>query len=60
MKENWISVKEALPKLPDAPWCNIIVAACNEGDAKSRPMVYAAIHIESQLWDSADIINIPA
>ena len=41
MKDNWISVKEALPKLPDLPYCSVIVAACNEGDIKSRPMVYA-------------------
>lgn len=39
--DNWISVKTALPKLPDVPVCNIFVLACNEGDKKSRPMVYA-------------------
>ena len=41
MKDSWISVKEALPKLPDVPVCNIFVLACNAGDKKSRPMVYA-------------------
>ena len=41
MKDNWISVNEALPKLPDVPICNMYVLACNEGDTKSRPMVYA-------------------
>lgn len=40
MKDNWISVKEALPTLPDVPFCNIYVLACNEGDTKSRPMLY--------------------
>ena len=41
MKDNWISVKEELPRLPDVPFCSIVVAACNEGDTQSRPMVYA-------------------
>lgn len=41
MKDSWISVRERLPKLPDVPVCNIFVLACNEGDKKSRPMVYA-------------------
>ena len=40
MKDKWISVKEALPKLPDVPFCNMFVLACNEGDTKSRPMLY--------------------
>lgn len=39
--DKWISVKDALPKLPNVPVCNIFVLACNEGDKKSRPMVYA-------------------
>lgn len=41
MKDSWISVREQLPKLPNVPVCNIFVLACNEGDTKSRPMVYA-------------------
>lgn len=40
MKDLWVSVRERLPKLPDVPWCNVIVLACNEGDTQSRPMVY--------------------
>lgn len=40
MKETWISVKEELPKLPEQPFCNMYVLACNEGDTKSRPMLY--------------------
>ena len=39
--DKWISVKTALPKLPDFPVCNIFVLACNEGDRRSRPMLYA-------------------
>lgn len=41
MKDLWVSVRERLPQLPDVPWCNVVVAACNVGDTKSRPMVYA-------------------
>lgn len=41
MKDSWISVRDQLPKLPEVPVCNIFVLACNEGDKKSRPMVYA-------------------
>ncbi len=41
MKDSWISVRERRPNLPNAPVCNIFVLACNEGDKKSRPMVYA-------------------
>lgn len=41
MKDSWISVKVGLPNLPDVPVCNVFVLACNEGDTKSRPMVYA-------------------
>ena len=41
MKDSWISVRERRPSLPDVPVCNIFVLACNEGDKKSRPMVYA-------------------
>ena len=41
MKDSWIRVADGLPKLPDVPVCNIFVLACNEGDTKSRPMVYA-------------------
>lgn len=40
MKDLWVSVKDRLPKLPDTPVCNVFVIACNEGDTKSRPMVY--------------------
>lgn len=41
MKDSWVSVRERLPELPDVPVCNVFVLACNEGDTKSRPMVYA-------------------
>ena len=41
MKDSWISVRDQLPKLPNVPVCNIFVLACNDGDKKSRPMVYA-------------------
>lgn len=40
MKDSWISVKDGLPKLPDVSFCNMFVLACNEGDTKSRPMLY--------------------
>ena len=40
MKDSWISVADALPTLPKAPFCNMFVLACNEGDTKSRPMLY--------------------
>ena len=40
MKELWFSVKERLPELPDVPFCNRYVIAYNEGDTKSRPMLY--------------------
>ena len=39
--DKWISVKTALPKLPDVPVYNLFVLACNEGDKRSRPMLYA-------------------
>ena len=48
MKENWISVKEELPKLPDVSFYRVIVAACNEGDTKSRPMIYQRSTIRGQ------------
>lgn len=41
MKDSWISVTEQLPQLPELPVCNVFVLACNEGDTKSRPMIYA-------------------
>lgn len=41
MKDQWISVTEQLPELPELPVCNVFVLACNEGDTKSRPMIYA-------------------
>ena len=40
MKDKWFNAREELPKLPDAPFCNIFVLACNEGDTKCRPMLY--------------------
>ena len=41
MKDSWISVKEKLPELPDVAVCDRFVIVCNEGDTKSRPMIYA-------------------
>lgn len=49
MKDNWISVKEELPKLPDVSFYRVIVAACNEGDTKSRPMIYQRSTIRGQV-----------
>lgn len=40
MKDSWINAKEQLPELPDVPFCNVLVMACNDGDTKSRPMLY--------------------
>lgn len=40
MKDSWISVREQLPQLPDVPFHQMWVLACNEGDSKSRPMLY--------------------
>lgn len=51
MKDSWISVAEQLPQLPDLPVCSMFVLACNEGDTKSRPMMYARRQFRGQLTE---------
>lgn len=41
MKDSWISVKKAVPELPEVPVCQTFVIVCNDGDTVSRPMLYA-------------------
>ncbi|EGC8433128.1 hypothetical protein H9185_003061 [Listeria monocytogenes] len=37
---KWIRAKEQLPQLPEVTFYRMFVLACNEGDTKSRPMIF--------------------
>lgn len=37
---EWVSVEDELPKLPDRDWCAVMVNTAQKGNPKSRPMIY--------------------
>ena len=37
---EWVSVEERLPELPDRDWCSIMVITAQKNNPKSRPMIY--------------------
>ena len=37
---EWISVEDRLPELPDRKWCEVMVITAQKGDNKSRVMIY--------------------
>ena len=37
---EWVSVEDELPKLPDRDWCAVKVNTAQKGNPKSRPMIY--------------------
>lgn len=39
-QNQWISVKDRLPELPDRDCCSVMVNTAKKGNPKSRPMIY--------------------
>ena len=37
---EWVSVEERLPELPDRDWCSIMVITAQKNNPESRPMIY--------------------
>ena len=37
---EWVSVEDELPKLPDYDCCSVMVNTAQKGNPKSRPMIY--------------------
>lgn len=40
LPNEWISVKDRLPELPDQDWCSVMVNTAKKGNPKSRLMIY--------------------
>lgn len=40
LPNEWISVEERLPRLPNTNYCSVMVLTAYNGDSKSRPMIY--------------------
>ena len=45
---EWISVNERLPKLPNTDYCSVMVIAAYNGDPISRPMSYERVLIRGR------------
>ena len=46
---EWISVKDRLPKLPNAPYCDVLVIAAIKGNGRSTALFYERTTIRGKI-----------